>query len=54
MGGEQGQEGEKGEKRIKRRRRKAFVVNLDQCLFLSHSQHTCLLNWLGMVDVSNF
>lgn len=53
MGGGEGQEGEKGEKRIKKRR-KAFAVNPDQCLFLAHSQHTCLLNWLGMVDVSNF
>lgn len=53
LGRGQGQEVEKGEKRIKKRR-KAFAVNLDQCLFLSHSQHTCLLSWLGMVDVSNF
>lgn len=37
-----------------RKKRKASAVKLDQCLFLSHSQHTCLLNWLGMADVSNF
>lgn len=39
-------------RRRRKRRRKAFAVKLDQCLFLF--QHTCILNWFGMIGISNF